>query len=139
MVCDLLWTPFDVRFKDLLTQLEYHKELVTSELILANARASKDIQKALEYEQKLAAKERSNAEKARKQLDQLSALSEEMKLDLERKNKGELFYLLVDMVKISYSELIFKELRSRFSEGSSVAVPHRLCRNIPEILQTSSS
>ena len=89
MIWDLLWTPFDDRFRMLLDHLQYHKDLVTTELLIVNAKASKERDAALENSRKLADQERAFAQRDREELARLATLTDNMKEDKERRAKGQ--------------------------------------------------
>jgi hypothetical protein len=71
VVWNLIWTPVDVRFKDLLQQLNQHTQFVKDELALFHARQTVSAEKAAELERHLVAKERRYAEDARGDINQL--------------------------------------------------------------------
>lgn len=55
MVSDLFWRPYDLRFKDLLEQLEHHRTIVDVELRIAGFTTTTIIASIVEQEAVLAA------------------------------------------------------------------------------------
>lgn len=88
MACGLLWTPFDVRFKGILDQMKYYKEIIGDELSIAKALAASQSEEAATQERLVAKKERCHAEKARLEINALSSQTTQLLEAEEKRNKG---------------------------------------------------
>jgi hypothetical protein len=88
VTCSLLWVPFDVRFKDLLAQMKYHKELVKSELSILQARAASNAVEAAIQERLVADKERRYAHETRLKIERMGIQTEEIKENVERSSRS---------------------------------------------------
>jgi len=86
-ICGLLWTPFDVRFRDLLERMQFRKEIIGDELKIVQAQASNRAEEAAAQERILADRERQSADKSRIEIERISGLTEQMKESLENHAK----------------------------------------------------
>ena len=74
-----MWTPVDVRFKDVLESFKRYRRLVQDELIILQAKASNDAKTAAEFEDSLAAEERRRADKDRDKMSELRQQTADIK------------------------------------------------------------
>ncbi|OCL08347.1 hypothetical protein AOQ84DRAFT_42671 [Glonium stellatum] len=77
VIGELLWKPFNVRFDEVLGRMAHHRDLVNSELDIIRAQAANDAEAAAAHERSLEAKERYEAEKSRRQLEEHSRRTNE--------------------------------------------------------------
>jgi hypothetical protein len=75
---NLMWTPIDIRFKDLLQQFQRHRQFLKDELELQRVKRANEAETAAECERHLAAEERRQANEARLKLKNLSANLQEL-------------------------------------------------------------
>lgn len=77
VVWDLIWTPIDVRFKDLLQQFNQHAQFVSEELTLFHTKKTISADSAAELERQRAADERRFANESRRKIDEVSTAVQE--------------------------------------------------------------
>jgi hypothetical protein len=87
-VLDLMWTPVDVRFKEVLQTLKRQQQLVHDELTILQAKAANDAEAAAKHERVLAAEERRIAEAERQKTLQILQQADEIKGVLKDERKG---------------------------------------------------
>jgi hypothetical protein len=88
VVWDLMWTPVDVRFKEVLQALRRHQQLVKDELSILQAKAANDAEVAAQQERYLAARERRMAETERQKITEILQQTEDIKLLITEDRKG---------------------------------------------------
>ena len=88
MTCSLFLTPFDVRFKSILDQMRYYKEIIGDEIIIAQALAASSSEEAAAKERLLVEKERSYTQKARLDIEALSGQTQQLLAESEKRIKG---------------------------------------------------
>jgi hypothetical protein len=88
VVWDLMWTPVDVRFKEVLQALRRHQQLVKDELSILQAKAANDAEVAAQQERYLAARERRMAETERQKITEILQQTEDIKLLIIEDRKG---------------------------------------------------
>ncbi|KAL6895108.1 hypothetical protein GGI43DRAFT_411863 [Trichoderma evansii] len=88
IIYEVIWTPFDARFENLLSQLKHHEKFVHNELLLLQAIATNDAEAAAGHERRLAAEERIHAERARAHVEKLSKQTEAINRVLNDQKKG---------------------------------------------------
>lgn len=93
IVYNLIWSPFDTRFKDLLEQMAHHRSLVSYELHIMHAQAVNDAFMISKQEKLYAAEERLLVSKERKRAERDSKIIEEIKHGLEGKHNSLSFLL----------------------------------------------
>jgi hypothetical protein len=84
----LFWTPFDVRFRSVLDQMKYYKEIIGDELSIAQALAASKSEEAAAQERLVAEKERCHAEKIRLEINALSGQTKQLLEADEKRIKG---------------------------------------------------
>ncbi|KAH7110138.1 hypothetical protein B0J11DRAFT_599734 [Dendryphion nanum] len=84
-----MWTPVDVRFKDILESLPRHRRLMREDLLLLQAKAVDDAEALARDEYRRSADERLRAEESRLKISRIEQQTSEMKarLTLEGKEK----------------------------------------------------
>lgn len=90
VVVDLFWKPYDARFRDLLDELKFHRQVLRDYLDLAQYQEDVRHQKTVSEALKEAAEERLRAAESRFAVKQVQSVSEEMKEHLELKSRGTL-------------------------------------------------
>lgn len=92
IIGDVLWTPFDVRYKEILDELQTKKELLFDEIHLLQAEKASDAEVKAAEERKMAEAERQRANCARQKIDSMSASSAATLAILQRQAKGQIPY-----------------------------------------------
>jgi len=85
----MVWTPFEVRFKDLLQRMSRHRGYVESELSFMVAWMNYKIKVTTDTERRLAAEEREMAARAQEHIASISTQSEDIKRLLEEQRESE--------------------------------------------------
>lgn len=88
IICDIIWTPFNVRFEQFLSNLQAHADFVQNELLLLHAIAINDVGSAASHERHLAAEERRLAAQARERLEDMSRQTDQLSHILNDQRKG---------------------------------------------------
>lgn len=84
VIGELFWKPFESRFQDLLEQLNFHRELVKDEFILAQFQQAEAARRE-ELEERVKAKD------ARMRINKNLDLSEDTKRLLQDEQRGEVY------------------------------------------------
>jgi hypothetical protein len=89
VVSDLFWRPYDLRFKDLLGQMEHHRTIIEAEMMVAHTETSTNIEKILESDSVKAAIHRMEA-RAEGQSIHMKLDSLEQKIETEHRGRSTL-------------------------------------------------
>ncbi|KAF2874799.1 hypothetical protein BDV95DRAFT_299092 [Massariosphaeria phaeospora] len=89
---DLMWTPVDVRFKDVLESLRRHQRLVKDELAILQALTLTNVASEAEHERMLSAEERRFADITRQQVSVALGKIEEVKTIMTEEHKIRKFH-----------------------------------------------
>ncbi|KAK7968989.1 hypothetical protein PG988_008062 [Apiospora saccharicola] len=87
MIAKVAWKPFDVRFGDILTQMEEHHNFVLGELHIIQAQRAKDADRAAFLEKEAAEKDRIKADESRRDMKELGRIAEAVKVAQEKEIK----------------------------------------------------
>ena len=92
-MCDLMWTPFDSRFKELLKHMKYYRELLQAEMILVDIQITitqeeRMIEARNKQEQVLADLEQRQADLLRAASESFASQSEQMRSVFEQGMRG---------------------------------------------------
>ena len=91
VICDLMWTPFDTRFKDLLEQMESHRNMIRYEIEILQAQVLCAAEKSASWERKYATEERKLTEQERIRAQGAAQMTYDMKLLLEKQQQDSIF------------------------------------------------
>ena len=91
VICDLMWTPFDTRFKDLLEQMESHRNMIRYEIEILQAQVLCAAETSASWERRYATEERKLAEEERIRAQGAAQITYDMKLLLEKEQQDSIF------------------------------------------------
>ena len=91
LICDLMWTPFDTRFKDLLKQMESHRNMIRYELQILQAQVLSAAEMSASWERKYASEERKSAAEGRARAQKAAEMTDDVRDLLEKQQQDSIF------------------------------------------------
>ena len=91
VICDLMWTPFDTRFKDLLEQMESHRNMIRYEIEILQAQILSAVETSASLERTYAAEERKLAAEGRIRAQKAAEMTYDMRALLEKQQQDSIF------------------------------------------------
>ena len=91
LIRDLIWTPFDTRFKELLEQMESHRNMIRYELEILQAQVLSAAETSASWERKYAAEERKLAAEGRNRAQKAAEMTDDMRIFLEKQQQDSIF------------------------------------------------
>ena len=91
VICDLIWTPFDTRFKDLLEQMESHRNMIRYEIEILQAQVLSAAETSASWERTYAAEERKLAAEGRIRAQKAAEMTYDMRVLLEKQQQDSIF------------------------------------------------